>query len=58
MTIVKIEYERIKNLGNYENAKIKAIANVDEGEDPSEVLDDLRQWVKNELGEEVHRRIT
>lgn len=40
-----ITYDRVKNLGNYENEKIHVEALLEEGEDPDIVLNGLRDFV-------------
>lgn len=42
MSITKVEYQRVFNLGNYENERLSFEATVEEGENPGQVLDQLR----------------
>jgi hypothetical protein len=45
LKITSVIYQRLWNLGNYENEKIGASAQVAEGQEPTEVLNDLKVWV-------------
>ena len=49
MRITTITYSRTVNLGNYNSKKLEATAEVDNGEDPTEVSDKLRAWLVKEL---------
>lgn len=49
MKVVKITYQRTKNLGNYESERLEATADVEEGENPGEVRYRLKQWVLDQL---------
>lgn len=50
MQIVQAEFRRIRNLGNYENAELKLVAVVEEGEDCQAVVQELRKEVALGLG--------
>ena len=52
--IETIHYERIRNLGNYENVKANATASLEPGDDPDEKYEELRIWVLNQLRKEGH----
>jgi hypothetical protein len=49
MSIKTISCKRIKNLGNYESEHLEVFAEVDEGEDPSDVAQKLREFVVEQL---------
>lgn len=46
--ITVIRYERLWNLGNYENEKFCVEAQVQAGEDPAQVLRDLKAFCEQE----------
>lgn len=52
-----VTYSRIKNIGNYENERVEAVAVVQPGEDPSEVLRGLKRFVLGSLGLEVKSKV-
>lgn len=45
MKITRLNYQAVKNLGNYESERLEASADVEEGEDPKDAALKLRQWV-------------
>lgn len=47
--ITSVSYSRLVNLGDYQNEKLGASARVEEGDDPSVVLENLRYWVERDL---------
>jgi len=47
--ITSITYARLKNLGNWENARVEATAVIAEGEKPADIMKRLKQWVKTQL---------
>lgn len=49
MNITTISYSRLVSLGNYENEKVGATAEVEPGEDPNTVLSDLKAWVATQI---------
>lgn len=49
MKITKINYQAVKNLGNYESERLEASADVEEGEDPDDAALKLRRWVNLSL---------
>lgn len=49
MQITSVSYSRLVSTGDYENEKIGATANVDDGQDAAMVLDELRAWVNEGL---------
>lgn len=49
--IVRITYEEIKNLGNYETCRVTAEAVVAEGESPAKVMGQIKRWVGTQLDE-------
>lgn len=49
MKIIQVEYSRLKTFGSYENEKVGAVAIVQEGENVSGVLKELKTWVMTEL---------
>ena len=48
--IVKVEYERVKNLGNYTTERVNAVVEVDEGDDPNRAMMVARCFVYDHLG--------
>jgi DNA repair ATPase RecN len=48
-----VSYSALKNLGNYENEKVHAVATVEEGQDPIAVLNLLKDWVNTQLNVEI-----
>lgn len=53
MEIKTINYERVLNLGNYENKKLALFAEVLEGEDPEEAISRLAETVERKIRESV-----
>lgn len=51
--IVRISYSRVKNIGNYENCRVEAEAEVVAGEKPGDVMKKLRAWVENQAAEPI-----
>ena len=49
--ITEITYARVKNLGDYENARVEATAVIAEGEKPADIMKRLKSWVKTQLEE-------
>lgn len=56
MNITTVGYTRLKNLGNFENQKVHASSAVEEGQDPVQVLNDVKEWVHEQLGQEIDVR--
>ncbi len=52
MEIIKVKYGRTINLGNYESTRIDAEADVEKGDEATNVLDSLRNFVLNEAKKE------
>ncbi len=50
MQITSVHYSHLVNLGNYENQKFAAWAQVEEGETPETALATLKSWVENQAG--------
>lgn len=50
MIIKTISYSCLTNLGNYENERIEAIAEIAPDDDPAMELDDLKDWVHERCG--------
>ena len=57
ITQVTVGVQRIINLGNYENARYECTqtAEVEEGEDPAEVYNQLRDICRANISQEVER---
>lgn len=49
MMITKVEYRETMTFGNYQNATVGAVAEVNGGDSPADVFDELRVWVQREL---------
>jgi hypothetical protein len=49
--ITSVQYGKVENLGNFENERVTAWANVGEGQSPEEVLSTLRSWVAAQLSD-------
>lgn len=45
MKVKSVAYRRKFNLGNYETEDIEVVADLEEGESPTEALDKLKDWV-------------
>lgn len=58
MQITSVNYSRLVSTGDYENEKVGAVANVDEGQDAATVLSELRAWVNEGLTLDSKRRDT
>ncbi|WP_427159420.1 hypothetical protein ACQFX9_25875 [Aliinostoc sp. HNIBRCY26] len=54
MQIKTISYERVLNLGNYENKKMALFAEVTEGEDAEEAISQLADTVERKIRESVN----
>ena len=50
MKITQVEYSRLHSLGNYENEKIGAFADVELDEDPIAALRAVQAWVDTQIG--------
>jgi len=50
LRLTQVTVERVRNLGNYENARFAATATVDPGDDPAAVAAALRAFVEAQLG--------
>lgn len=50
MQIITIHYERLVNLGNYENEKFAVDVAVGEGDDPAQVAAEAKRFVERCLG--------
>jgi hypothetical protein len=57
MKVAMVKYERLVNLGNYENEKIGCEVEVSEGESPQAALDAARRFVRRNVDdpERSHR---
>ena len=49
MKIKEIRYQRVKNLGNYESARLEMVAEINEDDDVEKALDNLKQQVEKAL---------
>lgn len=58
MDITSVSYSRLVSTGDYENEKVGAVANVDDGQDAAVVLSELRAWVNEGLTLDSKRRDT
>lgn len=58
MRIRTITYSRIRNLGNYQNEKLEATADIPIGDDPVEARKKLKCWVLRQLKIKKYRRGT
>ncbi|MBU7587258.1 MAG: hypothetical protein KAF91_31165 [Nostoc sp. TH1S01] len=54
MEIKTINYERVLNLGNYENKKLALFAEVHEGDDVEESISRVMETVERKIREEAH----
>lgn len=52
MKIVTVEYRRLRTFGSYQNETVGAVAEVG-AEDPADVLETLKLWVNERLGDDV-----
>lgn len=50
MKVETISYKRTKNLGNYENEVLELTAQINETDDPDQVILELRDRVNRQLG--------
>lgn len=50
MNVNTVRYKRVKNLGNYENATIEMVIEIEEGEDVKEATQELMATVNGLLG--------
>lgn len=51
--IKEVSFERLRTFGNYENMKVGAVAEVEEGLDSSEALRQLREWVDKQITNQI-----
>lgn len=58
MLITQVSYSRLVSTDDYENEKVGAVANVDDGQDATEVLSELRAWVNEGLTLDSKRKDT
>lgn len=63
MAIITIHYQRVKSLGNYENERIGAWVNVEEGQTTDDALRQAKAFVEARLGlsdeaDEAQKRIS
>jgi hypothetical protein len=49
MNITQVHYQKLVNLGDYQNERYGAWANVAEGETPDEALEALKVWVGTQV---------
>jgi hypothetical protein len=49
--IIEISFSRVKNLGNYENCRVGAKAEIHPDEKPANVMKKLRTWVEKQTEE-------
>ena len=49
MKVKEVRYQRVKNLGNYESARLELIAEVNEDEDVSSAIAQLKATVNSHL---------
>ena len=54
MKIVTVEYRRLRTFGSYQNETVGAVAEVG-NEEPADVLETLKLWVNERLGNDVER---
>lgn len=46
MRIKEVKYQRVKNLGNYETERLELLAELNEGEDHREAIEELKVEVE------------
>lgn len=56
MKITQVEYRQLVSHGNFNNSTVGAVATVEAGEGPTDVLDTLRRWVRAHLEDETNVR--
>ncbi|MBH8576972.1 hypothetical protein I8752_29115 [Nostocaceae cyanobacterium CENA369] len=56
MQIKTINYERVLNLGNYENKKMALFAELTEGDDVEESISRVMETVERKIREEAHQQ--
>ena len=56
MEIKTINYERVLNLGNYENKKLALFAELIEGDDVEESISRVMETVERKIREEAHQQ--
>jgi predicted nucleic acid-binding Zn-ribbon protein len=49
LNITSVTYERLVNLGNFENERLSATADIEVDQSPEEVFEYLCQWVNEQL---------
>lgn len=54
MKITTVEYRRLRTFDNYQNETVGAVAEVG-NEEPADVLETLKLWVNERLGDEGER---
>lgn len=54
MKILTVEYRRLRTFGSYQNETVGAVAEVG-NEEPADVLETLKLWVNERLGDDVER---
>lgn len=54
MKIVTVEYRRLRTFGSYQNETVGAVAEVQQHESPNAALQELRDWVDQQLGDAEH----
>lgn len=55
MQIVTVEYRRLRTFGSYQNETVGAVVEVTPGVPPESVLEELKTWVNERLGDDVER---
>ncbi|MBD2592872.1 hypothetical protein H6G74_00840 [Nostoc spongiaeforme FACHB-130] len=56
MEIKSINYERVLNLGNYENKKLALFAELSEGDDVDESISRVMETVERKIREQAHEQ--
>lgn len=50
MKVKEVRYQRVKNLGNYESARLELVAELNEDDDVTEAIANLKATVNLHLG--------
>lgn len=58
MKVETITYKRVKNLGNYQSETFEATASLDDGDDPRQISQDLKDFVLSQLGLLITEEVT
>ncbi len=57
MKVKTITYQRVLNLGNYENRKLELSAELDDGEDVNQAVSDLKEITESHIQKELLTKI-